>query len=143
VQVEVEAIHNGGVTEWRKRGTGLPGTEVRWVYTTGYMLGSARVVIQNGSEWYRHILCSERVHTMWDRVRACMGGSTTWDKEDQNFGEWWQGGVSWKYREASEKWKRVISSHRCSRISIANNLAPSIDNSSMSRSSRGTGTIGR
>jgi hypothetical protein len=28
VRVEVEAIHNGGVTEWRKRGTGLPGTEV-------------------------------------------------------------------------------------------------------------------
>jgi hypothetical protein len=27
VWVEVEAIHNGGVTEWRKRGTGLPGTE--------------------------------------------------------------------------------------------------------------------
>jgi hypothetical protein len=28
VQVEVEAIHNGGMTEWRKQGTGLPGTEV-------------------------------------------------------------------------------------------------------------------
>jgi hypothetical protein len=27
VQVEVEAIHNRGATEWRKRGTGLPGTE--------------------------------------------------------------------------------------------------------------------
>jgi hypothetical protein len=23
----VEAIHNGGATEWRKQGTGLPGTE--------------------------------------------------------------------------------------------------------------------
>jgi CO dehydrogenase/acetyl-CoA synthase beta subunit len=28
VWVEVEAIHNGGTTEWGKQGTGLPGTEV-------------------------------------------------------------------------------------------------------------------
>jgi hypothetical protein len=28
---------------------------------------------------------------MWDRVVASVGGSTTWDKEDQNFGERRQG----------------------------------------------------
>jgi hypothetical protein len=28
---------------------------------------------------------------MWDQVRACVGGSTTWGEEDQNFGERWQG----------------------------------------------------
>jgi hypothetical protein len=73
VWVEVEAIHNRGVTEWRKQGTGLPGTEaeagLHYRVCVGQCSGGNTKMGMNSTDifynWSKSILCGIKSEYMW------------------------------------------------------------------------------